>query len=103
MHAENPPVFVSLLQMIGYKDGLEKKLLVDLETFPTTRQLAELNIDGGSVEELYRQGGSWSKSDVMLRNQVWHSLVCGPDREKRQAELRATIAASAAAGTPESS
>ncbi|CAM6046406.1 unnamed protein product [Sphagnum compactum] len=90
-------------QMIGYKDGAEKKLLVDLETFPATRQLAELNIDGGSVEELYRQGGSWGKNGVILRNQMWHSLVRGPDREKRQAELRATIAASAAAGTREPS
>jgi hypothetical protein len=90
-------------QMIGYKDGLEKKLLVDLETFPATRQLAELNIDGGSVEELYRQGSSWGKNGVILRNQMWHSKVCGPDREKRQAELRATIAASAAAGTREPS
>ncbi|CAK9197391.1 unnamed protein product, partial [Sphagnum troendelagicum] len=75
-------------QMIGYKDGQGNRLLVDIETYPAIAQLTELNMDSGSVEELY-SGSCWKKGHHC--NQMWHTLVCGSEREKRQAALRTAI------------
>jgi hypothetical protein len=85
-------------QMIAYKDGQGKRLLVDIETYPAIAQLTELNMDSGSVEELY-SGSCWKKGHHC--NQMWHTLVCGSEREKRQAALRIAIAASLAATSSE--
>lgn len=72
------------------KDGPAKKLLIDVDTYPGTRYLANLNTDSGAVTELYAK-----TTDKKLVNQFWHDMILNPERKTRQERLRAAILANA--------
>lgn len=77
-------------ELIAVKDGPAKKLLIDVDAYPGTRCLADLNTDSGAVTELYTK-----TTDKKLVNQFWHDMILNPERKTRQERLRAAILANA--------
>jgi len=78
-------------ELIAVKDGPAKKLLIDVDTYPGTRCLADVNTDSGAVTELYTK----TITDKKLVNQFWQDMILNPERKSRQARLRAAILANA--------
>ena len=78
------------MQLIAVKDGPNRKLLIDVDTYPGTRYLADLNIDSDSVTELYSKA-----TDRKLVNLFWQNEILNPKRKARQERLRAAILANA--------
>jgi len=74
------------VQLIALKDGPGKKLLIDVDSYPGVRSLADLNTDAGSVMELYK-----CCADSRLVNQYWQKVILDPTRSLRQERLRAAI------------
>ncbi|KAG0612607.1 hypothetical protein M758_6G041400 [Ceratodon purpureus] len=77
-------------ELIAVKDGREKKLLIDVDTYPGARCLGDLNTDSGSVTELYSKA-----TDSNLVNLFWQHEILDPKRKSRQERLRAAILANA--------
>lgn len=74
------------MQLIALKDGPGKKLLIDVDTYPGVRSLADLITDAGSVMELYK-----CCADNRFLNQYWHNVILDPERKIRQERLRSAI------------
>ena len=74
------------MQLIALKDGPGKKLLIDVDTYPGVRRLADLNTDAESVMDLHK-----CSTDSRFVNQYWQNVILDPQRKVRQERLRSAI------------
>ncbi|MCL7036894.1 hypothetical protein MKW94_024953 [Papaver nudicaule] len=77
----NPP------KLIGWKEGMTNKLLVDPEEIDCLQKISMLNDEADSIYELYPQ-----QSDQSFRpGSEWYELAISPSRAKIQRELKIVI------------
>lgn len=74
------------MQLIGWKDGDNCKLLVDAEEIECLRNLSSLNTDADSIYNLYEH-----PSLAFKPGSIWNDIVFSPSRPALQLELKNAI------------